>query len=313
MHYQLYNLIIRTDILFPELQPTQNSEADLIISEVTDDYFEIVNSSKNGSFYGNYIAYEKSEEALLITIQDVGKFFLNQQNEILFFRFDNVDDNTIRTYILGTCLGFFLIRKGLFAFHGSAVQTTGGIVIFVGDSGVGKSTTAAKFLKEGHKILTDDVCLIEISDDNRLVAYPSLQRIKLWDDSSAALGIEKSTLVQIMPNWEKMQYPVQNHDIIGSREQVLLIYELCPEEREEIEIDNLSGNEKLLTLLKNRYKIEAAPIFDQEKNHFMLTSKIAQNITVKRIKRPLGRFNLDKLYQSIMTDINLTSNVLTIN
>ena len=61
-----------------------------------------------------------------------------------------------------------------------------GGVVFIGDSGRGKSTLAASFATNGYRFLTDDGLVIEEGDEGYLV-LPSQPSIRLWEDSREAL------------------------------------------------------------------------------------------------------------------------------
>ena len=63
----------------------------------------------------------------------------------------------IRVFLLGSCLGALLHQRGVLALHASAIETDQGAVLFMGDSGMGKSTTLQAFIKRGYKMLADDI------------------------------------------------------------------------------------------------------------------------------------------------------------
>jgi hypothetical protein len=79
-----------------------------------------------------------------------------------------------------------LSRQGRLVLHGSAVETDGGALAFLGMSGRGKSTLAASFALAGHRLLTDDRLDVE-ANGRGILARPSHPSIRLWDDSREAL------------------------------------------------------------------------------------------------------------------------------
>ncbi|MGH9700627.1 MAG: HPr kinase/phosphorylase, partial [Candidatus Acidiferrales bacterium] len=86
------------------------------------------------------------------------------------------------SYLLGPVLGLVLRLRGTTCLHASAVEIHGRAVIFPGEEGAGKSTTAAALARRGHAVLSDDVVALAERDGIFLVlpAYPYLS---LWEDS----------------------------------------------------------------------------------------------------------------------------------
>lgn len=77
-------------------------------------------------------------------------------------------------------------RSDVLALHGSAVELEGRAWIFIGDSGVGKSTTAYELISVGAHLLSDDMTLIALgargSGPQVLSGCPSL---RLWRQEGA--------------------------------------------------------------------------------------------------------------------------------
>ena len=72
-------------------------------------------------------------------------------NKIIVSPLDEIDEDVIRLYILGTCMGAILMQRKILPLHGSAIAINGKAYAIVGDSGAGKSTLASAFLKKGYQ------------------------------------------------------------------------------------------------------------------------------------------------------------------
>jgi hypothetical protein len=90
------------------------------------------------------------------------------------------------TYLLGPVLAFVLRLRRTVPLHASAVAIDNRAVLFVGEAGAGKSTTAAAFASLGFPVLSDDVVPVVDSGD-AMMAYPSHPRLSLWADSAETL------------------------------------------------------------------------------------------------------------------------------
>ena len=76
--------------------------------------------------------------------------------------------------------------QGKLVFHASAVEVADQAVVFLGESGRGKSTLASLFAVNGNPFLTDDALVLEKCGD-RFFALPSHPSIRLWQDSRDVL------------------------------------------------------------------------------------------------------------------------------
>ena len=90
-------------------------------------------------------------------------------------------DEALLAYLLVDALSFSMVRLGREPLHATAVQTDNGVAAFVGDSGDGKSTLAALFVRGGGRLLTDDMLILSDEDDG-FTAQPGPPRIKLYRD-----------------------------------------------------------------------------------------------------------------------------------
>lgn len=109
------------------------------------------------------------------------------------------------TYLLGPIFGFILRLRGFTALHASAAVINGYAVAFVGGGGAGKSTIVAALALAGHRILTDDVAVLEETSGTFRIK-PSYPRIRLWPDSVSILFGTKDALPKLVPScdwWDK--------------------------------------------------------------------------------------------------------------
>ncbi|MBX3466785.1 MAG: serine/threonine protein kinase [Planctomycetes bacterium] len=105
-------------------------------------------------------------------------------------------------YLLGPVLRFVLGLRGVPCLHASAVDVDGGAIALAGESGAGKSTTAAALVRAGARLLTDDtVTLVRSGED--VVVHPGYAGLRLWPDVTAALGGPGVELPRVSPGWDK--------------------------------------------------------------------------------------------------------------
>jgi hypothetical protein len=83
--------------------------------------------------------------------------------------------------MLGQALSFALVKQHLEPLHATVVEIEGEGVAFLGGSAFGKSTIAASFLSAGHRLLTDDLLVLQ-ERAGTIWAYPGPPRIKVFPD-----------------------------------------------------------------------------------------------------------------------------------
>src|SRR5207245_2121597 len=111
--------------------------------------------------------------------QEVGAFQITAGREIIVEPASGVEARVLRLFLLGPALALLLVQRGLLVLHASAVEVAGRAIAFLGESGQGKSTTAAAFHACGHPVVADDVVAVQIEDGGPLI-YPGLPQLNLW-------------------------------------------------------------------------------------------------------------------------------------
>jgi hypothetical protein len=79
-------------------------------------------------------------------------------------------------------------------------------VIFCAQRGEGKSTLAALLDAQGHRLVSDDLCCLQLSDRETPMVYPSVPRMRLWTDAIRELGWNTSASEPDYMRAGKFQY-----------------------------------------------------------------------------------------------------------
>ena len=129
------------------------------------------------------------ERQARLAIDGVATYWLRSAHEIVIDPQIDVDSPDVRTFLFGTMLGLLCHRRELFPLHASCVVVAGRAIAISGVSGSGKSTLAAALVRRGHRLVSDDVCAIDAGAAGGPVVRPAFPRVKLWQDSLAAMGV----------------------------------------------------------------------------------------------------------------------------
>jgi hypothetical protein len=139
-----------------------------------------------------------------LSFPQVGRFRVDSTGEVIVYEpIADASEAAARHLLFDHILPRVLYLRGALVLHASAIRAPDGRAVgFLGPSGAGKSTLAASFVAEGWSLLTDDALVI-VKRDEKPVAIPTYQGLRLWPDVASRLaaravgGIDASVKVRI--------------------------------------------------------------------------------------------------------------------
>jgi HPr Serine kinase C-terminal domain len=180
---------VRSELRLPELAPWSGDDrpSDIVIrfGEVPDRLDELVED-------GPFLQIDRRGTCLL-RIENVAAYLVSPGG-VVVSPWPGAMEAEIRVFLLGSVFGFLCHQRGLFPLHASCVAINGKAAAFCGPSGAGKSTTALQLTLRGHRLLADDVCVIDAHAADGPYVLPAFPRLKLWEDSLAAVDISRDGL-----------------------------------------------------------------------------------------------------------------------
>jgi hypothetical protein len=200
-------------------------------------------------------------------------------------------------YLLGPVLGLLLRLRGIVCLHGSGVVIRDRAVLFLGESGSGKSTTAAAMAHRGHKVLADDIVAI-FEERETYLASPGHPYLSLWPESVGMVygpGAERADLKASSDKLRSFAHSFQETSVrLG---QIFILGARSADDTAP-RIEGLPEQEKLLGLVVNSY---ATAILDSEKRakEFELFGRLIKALDVQRLLPHFDPARLDRLCGTI--------------
>lgn len=113
-----------------------------------------------------------------------------------------------RSFFFRLILPLWLERQGVTVLHAGAVQVGGRAVVYLADSGVGKSTLTLMLLALGAKFISDDQVPVRI-EGGAIRVCPAVPWLKAWPDavSNAGLSPEAFPLLEAGAEKRLIQVP----------------------------------------------------------------------------------------------------------
>jgi hypothetical protein len=124
-----------------------------------------------------------------LEIEDVGCLLVVGGREVVVESCGQLDTPEARAWLLGPVLGILCHQRGLFPLHAACIRIGDGAMALSGHNRAGKSTLAAALVQRGHRLIADDVCVIDPAAPDGPLVLPSFPRLKLWQDALNALDI----------------------------------------------------------------------------------------------------------------------------
>ncbi len=201
--FSIFGWRVKSDIPLPELRPwLGNARApDIVIALGPVSAMDPQKPRFNQ-------AIQIAPDAVCVDIPSVARYrvaaggFVTIQPEL------PVDSPDIRSFLFATILAILCFQKGVLPLHASAVEIDGRALLLTGNSGVGKSTLAAALVDRGFRLLSDDLCALEIADGRSPMIHPAFARVKLWHDSAAYLQRQTANVERGVKESAKFHIPV---------------------------------------------------------------------------------------------------------
>ncbi len=288
---QVYCLQVASDIAFPELADASPGEtADIVIRQGE------VEQGLPGDPDDMSTFVRAIDEGIWLDLPGKLLMRIEAGRTITYQPYDGADPDEVRLYLLGSGLGALMMQRGHVVLHANAVaMPEGGALLCLGDSGVGKSTTATALMQRGHQVLADDVC--PIGDDGLL--RPGLARIRLWDDAAGRLAIDTSPLDRVRASDPKYNLPLCDH--LGTQPRCpALFVVLETTEDESVNVTELKGFERFAALRKNVYRPHYLEAMGMEPAYLKRLAELASGTAMYRLSRPVRGFHVDRVVDAIL-------------
>jgi hypothetical protein len=251
--------------------------------------------------------FRLEDGGFVIRREAFGQFSVSSAgSEIGFARVEPTEDAELADYLVGPVLSYALLNLGLDSLHASVVEIEGNAVGFLGDSGFGKSTTAAALVAAGARLVSDDILVPFQPGTNEIHALAGPARSKVtplahgeFFPELQAVPIEDGTRVLVNLPEEKCVTT-----------SVPLVHLFVIRERAEAS-DPLFGAQSPTAAFEEcvRNTFNSSARSDQRMpGHFTMVTSLLRFVPVCWIAVPRGVHDLPRLHDAIR--MHLASHVL---
>lgn len=284
--YRAYGLFIHSVFPLPELELAPPDAApDVSIREGTIDHPLPDDETERG-------CYEATNDEAFVWYQQVGQLHIRHGKEIII---DPIPDGAVRLrhHILqGMALGIALHQRDVLTLHASGVDIGGRAAAFIGWKRMGKSTTAASLYAAGHRLLTDDIIVLDPSDGRTV--HPGFSQVRLDPEAVAkGLGMDPDDIPRLHEGYAKRTARAeQGFDLTP----IPLGHIFVLNWGDEFGLEPLKGREAFTQLLTHSYAQRFLGNISATPTHFKHISNLVDAVPVSRLTKPA---DLDRIPELI--------------
>ena len=298
--YWAYGLKVGSQLPFPELLPLQNDDpCDLTVEWGS---IPVIEKTLNG-FHSE--TYDITPTSYRITIKEVASYFVQGGKSIIIKACENADQDSIRLFCLSNAFAAALHQRKTIPIHCAALIDKGQLVLVLGDSGAGKSTTMASLVQQGLKPFSDDVCVpLHDPETGKISLFSSYPMMKFWKETLYLVGLNSMVNRKISPDMEKYGIYFHQSFLMDALSPKLIILMEKSGQVSSPVLTHISGIELFTKLESNAYRGEYLGFSDLKKEHFMLFTQLANQSACYLLKRPLTGNFVDEVAQKIINLLN---------
>lgn len=303
-YYKIYGLNIQSDYQFEEAKPVKASACQPVDITITKGELPVALTKETDLDFKAGVSYVRHFEPHRgwIRVKGQGCFVMEQGEKITYQLKEECDPGKINQMFLGFVMSIIMIQRGMVALHGSGIIVEGKTVVISGVSGAGKSTLAAEFLNRKGIFLADDTVAIKLHKD-RVYAQPGYPQQKICADTITKTDRQRGELV-LLPSLgkkEKEKFGLRLREGYCTEERELsAIFILQPGEVEQVEMQEITGSEKIKYLIDNIYKRRIYLEVGMPREVFNQCVQVANKVKIYTLTRPIEGMSTEIQIERIM-------------
>jgi hypothetical protein len=305
--FRICDLVIASEIAFPELPPASPSAATC--------RFELVRPRPlapgqlaweprwTRADGGRWLSVATEGGGHRLRFADLADFVVSSGgDQVRCEPAPGVPRATLRHLFLDQVVPLLLSRRGDLVLHASAVAVDGRVLAFMGRTGRGKSVIAATLAARGLGLVTDDVLALR-EREGRLAAWHSYPGVRLWPaDLRRLRGAVRTRRVahytsklRLVPsgNGHRPNVPLELHRL----------YVLAPARRgrRSVAVGRVSPRVALLEVVRHTYHLDPG---DRRRisETFAGAARLAESGVVRRLSFPRRHAALAAVHEAVLED-----------
>ncbi len=279
--YHLCGLRVASALALPDLLPWSG---DARRPDVEIDMGTVPKVLPDATYVAPFLQIARNGEAR-VEIGAVAAYRVEQGRRITVAPTPGGEGGAVALFLLRAACAILWLQRGLFAMRASTVEIDGRTVALAGISGIGKSTLAAALIEAGHRLLSDDVTVIDTGAAGAPLVLPTGPVQRLWHDTMVALEIAPGARVRSDPAMDKFEHHVATAFQPNPR-PLAAICHLDQHLRAQPVIERMAGAAAIQAVRSQALRLHAAQIMGLEPSLFLQAARIAASVPQVTLRRP---------------------------
>ncbi len=262
-YYRLYGMLVESDVEFIQLVKAEKTDEESI-KVIEGDFPDSIWKDKNPMWeFGPKESWLTNSTCTL---------YVTNGDTVSYKYKDGAVKSKLQSYVLGFGMAMIALQRNILAVHCSALADEKGALLIAGESGAGKSTLTASFLKNGYRLMADDVAWVEPKEDGKSYAKPAFPFQKLVRGEAVKQGYDLDKLIYINEQKDKFLVPYEGEFKLDDVPIKGFIY-LYKTAKDEVVSEIVDGINKLYIIPNNLFL-----------RHFLGKDKYAPQIGAKSLQ-----------------------------
>ncbi len=197
----------------------------------------------------------------------------------------------------GWAIPIAALQRGYLCLHATVVEIAGTVLAIAGESGAGKSTTAASLTQRGHHLIVDDTTVVDLTPTGPVV-LPFRRSVHLTDDATAALGIPNDKLTRDPASNKHLWHPGGQSAAPGPLPLGAIVL-LDPTGNGTVDVEALTGAEKLAQVANHAGRRETSSHLLGPRTYFSSLATLCAAVPVWLVRRAPQARTLDTVTDAI--------------
>ena len=223
------------------------------------------------------------------------------------------DPGRVQRCLLTTVIALWLERRGWPVLHGAAIEVDDGAVLLLASGYTGKSTLAARLVRAGFRILTDDLVAVEKRQDGFFVksSYPS---IGLWPGPNLGSSFQALPLApRVHPSVDKRSMRLEPSAFCSHARRIDAVYTLhrdCSGSTDfPIRFEGLSPGAGAIECVRHSFVPRTVEAGGLQQERLALIASLTSAMPVVRVHYPSGFDYLGLVCDRIVEHTRVTRRV----
>lgn len=290
--YTVFGINIKSEFELDEL--IEGNAINQPVIEIVKDHIVKPEDNLEHTVYRKFTTF--NESFFYLEVPKHAAFIVHQEEQRTVIKvdlFEGHDWAYAKSWMYGSVLTAALQYNDRFALHASAVLNKGELVLFCGNSGIGKSTIASQLHTKGYPLFSDDKCVLFCDPNNQheFYVYPSLKITRLWENSINELEDDDflHNPIKVALKANKFQYLIKDSEVINESKPIKSIYRIHNGNPEsQLEIRQPLGMRKMKQLRNQTHRVGYLKGLGKQKSHWDFLVKVTEDVPFNVIVRPEG-------------------------